>query len=248
MSAGLSPPFDAAGAYLRPALPLELDGRREQDEMRDRMPRLAGLARGGLHGDESSEARADEHDVLGRQRRDPVLELLQHPRDGERRERRLVEIRAQERHCPARQTVRQRRSPWRIAAKKRSRAGNTARTIGPEPKPIMGWSHAVKNAPAISLVGNHRQEALPAAPRVHSGGGDDDCWCGGGYARCRTGRGAVVAARQDSRNHPELGLGQRREAERVPGHHDLQQLLRVRHRQGRSRGQRAYAEDRRRGR
>src|SRR5688572_17966311 len=64
--AGLSPPFDAAGAYLRPAIPLELDGWREQDEMRDRMLRPAGLPRGGLDGDESSKARAHEHDVPGR--------------------------------------------------------------------------------------------------------------------------------------------------------------------------------------
>ena len=66
--AGFPPALDAAWPDLRPAIPLELDRRCEQDETRDRVSRLAHLARGGLDGHESAEARADQHDVARRQR------------------------------------------------------------------------------------------------------------------------------------------------------------------------------------
>ena len=52
-----------------------------------------------------------------------------------------------------------------------------------------------------------------------------------------------MAARQNPRRTQGFGLGQGREAERVPGHHDLQQLLRVRHGEGRARAERALAQD-----
>ncbi len=67
--AGLPPALDAARPDFGPAIPFELDRRREQDETRDRVPRLADLARGGLDGHESAEARPDQHDLARRQRR-----------------------------------------------------------------------------------------------------------------------------------------------------------------------------------
>jgi hypothetical protein len=56
------------------------------------MTRLTNLTRGCLDGHESAEARADQHNLTGRQRGDPFLELLEHPRNGEGREPRQVEI------------------------------------------------------------------------------------------------------------------------------------------------------------
>ena len=46
----------------------------------------------GFDCDEASKARPNQHDLPGRKRADALLELLQHPRDGQRREIRLVEV------------------------------------------------------------------------------------------------------------------------------------------------------------
>ena len=95
----------------------------------------------------------------------------------------------------------------------------------------------IKRAVGHPQLRNHRQEGVSESPRVHRSATADDRGRGGraslGAEACRR-RGAAGAARPQARERQEEPAQRRREAEHVGRDHHLQQLLRVRHRQGRA--------------
>ena len=116
------PPFlDAFGRQQMMTWLGEHDGRRQQHEAIDAI----GEAGRGQNRQRPAEARSDQRRRGGRAAgvRQLAVELAQHPGHRERREVRLVEVRAAKRHAQRREPLAEVRRPWSIAPTTRSRAG-----------------------------------------------------------------------------------------------------------------------------
>src|SRR5437899_2454005 len=110
----------------------------------------------------------------------------------------------------------------------------------------VGYALSVESMPVASyarfaVVPGASAAVVPvAAAAGDGGGGGDGCARRRGVARGRDARAARAQARERDEEHVQL----RRKTESVGGHHHLQQLLRVRHRQGLAVDARAQLQDR----
>ena len=134
-------------------------------------------------------------------------------------------------------------SGWRASCGAQTRRACRARlalALCPSSRPFVQCPHAYQAPGGHPQLGDHRQEALHQPARVHArgryrGGRRGGCRCllGRRVHRCRPpSLRRTAASSRTSRPARSASTGEK--AEHLGTDHHLQQLLRVRHRQGRS--------------